>query len=73
LPPSKEHRLRGQLAAAHRHEPDPERILDLRRRLAAQQLRDHITRILAAAPSLTVDQRRELAGLLLEGAVDASE
>jgi len=73
LPPRKEHSLRGQLAAAyHRRERDPERILDLRRQLAAQQIRDHITRILEAAPPLTVDQRRELAALVLEGTGDAA-
>ena len=68
MPPRKEHSLRGQLAAAyHRRERDPERILDLRRQLAAQQIRDHITRILEAAPPLTVDQRQELATLVLQG------
>jgi hypothetical protein len=73
LPPRKEHSLRGQLAAAyHRRERDPERILDLRRQLAAQQIRDHITRILGTAPQLTIEQRRELAALVLEGPVDAS-
>jgi hypothetical protein len=72
VPARKEHSLRGQLAAQYnRRERDPERILDLRRQLAAQQIRDHITRILGAAPPLTIDQRHELAALVLEGAVDA--
>lgn len=67
MPPRKEHSLRGQLAAAyHRRDRDPERILDLRRQLAAQQIHDHVTRILTAAPPLTDEQRRELAALLLQ-------
>ena len=72
MPPRKEHSLRGQLAAEHhRREPNPERILDLRRQLAAQQIRDHITRIFEAAPPLTVDQRQELATLVLQGGASA--
>jgi hypothetical protein len=65
----RERSLRQQLATEHRRRNRaPERIVDLRRQLAEQQIRDHITRILAAAPPLTVDQRRELAALVLEGA-----
>jgi len=65
--------LRQQLATEHRRRArNPERILDLRRHLAAQQIRDHITRILGTAPPLTLEQRRELAALVLEGPVDAT-
>lgn len=68
MPPRKEHSLRGQLAAEHhRREPDLERILDLRRQLAAQQIYDHVTRIYKSAPPLTLDQRRRLAALVLGG------
>jgi hypothetical protein len=66
--------LRQQLATEYRRrQRSPERILELRRRLAAQQIRDQITRILAAAPPLTADQRRELAALVLEGARDEAK
>ena len=69
---AREHALRARLAGEHRRrEPDPERIAELRRELAAQQIRDHITRITASAPPLTAAQRRELASLLAGGGADA--
>jgi hypothetical protein len=58
--------LRARLATEYRRRNrDPERIAAARRELAAQQIRDHITRITASAPPLTVDQRRELVAQLL--------
>jgi hypothetical protein len=63
---SREHSLRGQIAAEYRRrDRDLERIDELRRDLAAQQIADHVTRITASAPPLTLGQRRELAALLL--------
>lgn len=68
MPPTREHVLRANLASEHRRrELDPERILDLRRELAAQQIRDHVVRITSAAPPLTGTQRQELADLVLAG------
>lgn len=68
-----ERTLRARLATEYRRrDRDPERIAAARRDLAAQQIRDHITRITASAPPLTPDQRQTLAALLLEGVPDAA-
>lgn len=70
----RERSLRARLATEYRRrERAPERIVDLRRQLAAQQIRDHITRILAAAPPLTISQRRELADVVLGGDADGTD
>lgn len=64
----REKSLRAKMATEYRRKnPDAERITAARRELAAQQIRDYITRITEAAPPLTGEQRRELAGLLLVG------
>ena len=64
-----EHALRARLASEYRRRTrDPERIIDLRRQLAAVQVEGHITRILSAAPPLTAGQRQHLASLVLGGA-----
>jgi hypothetical protein len=64
----REHQLRAQLATEYRRrDRDPERIDDVRRELAAQQIRDHVTRILETAPPLTDAQRGDLACLLTVG------
>lgn len=63
---SSERTLRAKLATEYRRrDRDPERIAAARRDLAAQQIRDHITRITSASPPLTAAQRKELAALLL--------
>jgi hypothetical protein len=68
MPATREHVLRANLASEHRKSsPDPGRILDLRRQLAAQQLEDSIRRILGRGPALTVGERQKLAGLVLAG------
>lgn len=66
--------LVARVATEHRRRnPDPERIATARRELAAQQVRDAITRILSGAPPLLPEQRAELAALVLgEVAADAS-
>lgn len=67
-PPVSERALRAKLATEYRRrDRDPDRIAAARRDLAAQQIHDHITRILGAAPPLTADQRLELASLLVGG------
>jgi hypothetical protein len=67
---SREHCLRGQLAAEYRRRNrNLERIEELRRELAAQQIADHVTRITASAPPLTLGQRQALAALLLDESV----
>lgn len=66
---SQEHVLRARLATEYRRgAPDPDRIRDIRRRLAAAQVEGHITRILSAAPPLNDDEREHLAALVLGGA-----
>jgi hypothetical protein len=68
-----ERALRARLATEYRRrDRDPERIAAARRDLAAQQIRDHITRITASAPPLTADQCQDLAALLLEGVTDVA-
>jgi hypothetical protein len=61
-----EHSLRVQIAQEHRRKVrDPERIAELQRRRAAERIRESVTKIMSAAPPLTVGQRRELAALFL--------
>jgi hypothetical protein len=68
----RERSLRARVATEYRRSTrNPERITELRRELAAQQIEDHIRRITASAPPLTLDQRRELAALLT-GDADAA-
>lgn len=63
---------RGKVAALTRSRPthDPE-LEAARRDLSEARLADYITETLAAAPSLTQDQRDRLALLLLGGEPDA--
>jgi hypothetical protein len=62
-----EHSLRVQIAQEHRRKVrDPERIAELQRKRAAERIRESITKITETAPPLTVDERRELAALLLD-------
>ncbi|HEY3879034.1 MAG TPA: hypothetical protein VGM12_10595 [Trebonia sp.] len=69
----RERSLRARLATEYRRrDRDPDAIVAVRRELAAQQIRDHITRITTAAPPLTDGQRQELAALVLEGAASAA-
>jgi hypothetical protein len=58
-------RARATLAATARHHPDDaERIAVARRDLRAENLAEHITRVVEAAPPLTPEQRDRLAALL---------
>lgn len=61
--------LRGRIASLTRSrtDDDPE-LVDARRDLTAIRLHDHVQKTLAAAPPLTDDQRRRLAGLFAGGA-----
>jgi hypothetical protein len=69
---SREHSLRARLAHEHRRrDRDPERILDLRRQLAAQRIEDFIKRVQSAAPPLTAEQCHRLMALL-GGEADAA-
>ena len=62
-----EHSLRVQIAQEHRRKVrDPERIAELQRKRAAERIRESITKITGTAPPLTLDERRELAALLLD-------
>lgn len=54
---------RSELANALRVDPSAD-VTDLRRRLKAERLADHIRKIVDAAPPLTADQRARLAALL---------
>lgn len=54
---------RSELANALRADPTAD-VTDLRRRLKAERLADHIRKIVDAAPPLTADQRSRLATLL---------
>lgn len=64
----REQSLRAKLATEYRRrDRDYDRIAAARRDLAAQQIRDHVTRILESAPPLTGTQRDELADLILSG------
>jgi hypothetical protein len=56
-------RARVAALSRSRAETDPE-LVEARRDLAADVLADHITRVVAAAPPLTREQRDRLAGLL---------
>jgi hypothetical protein len=68
----RERSLRARLATEYRRrDRDPDAIAAARRELAAQQIRDCIARITAAAPPLTAAQRHELASLLAGGGTDA--
>lgn len=62
-------RARGKVAALTRSRStdDPD-LVGARRELATSSLTDHIERVLAAAPPLTNEQRRRLAGLFTGGA-----
>jgi hypothetical protein len=69
----RERSLRARLATEYRRrDRDPDAIVAVRQELAAQQIRDHITRITTAAPPLTAAQRHELAALLVGGAPDGT-
>lgn len=66
---SQEHLLRQRIATEHRRrDPDPDLIADLQREHAVVRIADFAHRVLAAAPALTIDQRKELAALVLGGA-----
>jgi len=55
--------LVGTLAATKRHHPETD-VTPLLGDLAAQRLEDYITKVVAAAPPLTPEQRDRLALLL---------
>lgn len=59
---------RAKHAALTRHRPadDPD-VLDAKRDLAAEVLRVHIERVIAAAPPLTDEQRDRIAAILRSG------
>lgn len=57
-------RERARIASLSRsRKPDDPDLVEARRNLRAASLESHISRVLADAPPLTVDQRRHLAGL----------
>jgi hypothetical protein len=59
--PSREHTLRAQTAAEiRRRNPDPVRIDELRRERAVVRIEDSVRKILAAAPALTLEDRRRV-------------
>ena len=59
---------RARLAATVRHHPDLD-VTELRRDLKAAGLEQHIRETVDAAPPLTVEQRVQLAAVLLRGGV----
>ena len=64
---------RARVASLTRSRPadDPD-LIEARRTLRYERLSEHITRVLADAPPLTVSQRRQLAAILRgNGAGDA--
>ncbi|MFX4286288.1 hypothetical protein ACQBJO_12930 [Janibacter sp. G349] len=60
--------IQAKLAAASRHRPNEDHS-DLRRDHAAEKLAEHIAKVVATAPPLTVEQRDRLASLLRGGGV----
>lgn len=70
----REHTLRARIATEHRRrDPDLGLITKLQRERAVVQISDYVTRIMSAAPPLTMGQRRELAAILLdEGGASAA-
>ena len=59
---------RAVLAATERHHgPDDPRTADARREVLRLSLLEHIEKVVADAPPLTVEQRSALAALLLTG------
>ena len=72
LVPEQELALRQQLATEHRRrDPDPERIADLQRRRAVLRITGFAAKVLASAPPLRDDQRRQLAEVMLVVGGDA--
>ena len=60
--------LAGQIAITERwHGPDDPRVGDLRRDLRAQQLEEHIRRVVDEMPPLTPEQLSKLSALLAPG------
>lgn len=56
----------GQVAAlSRRRSPDDPQLLAARRDLAAHQIEQYISRVVAGAPALTDDQRARIGDLLL--------
>ena len=64
---SQEHLLRVRIAQEHRRrDPDPDLIKDLRRQHAVVRIEDSIRGILAAAPPITLEQRRHLVMVVMD-------
>jgi hypothetical protein len=62
---SERHNLAGSISAITRHRgPNDPRLPELRRDLAAEQLADYVTKIVAQAPPLSPEQRDRIANLL---------
>ncbi|WP_163184706.1 hypothetical protein [Cellulosimicrobium sp. SL-1] len=61
-------RLRNTVASlAHRRPADDPDLVHARRVLATAMLTRHVRQVLAADPTLTLNQRREVANLLMGG------
>ncbi|PFG19203.1 hypothetical protein ATL40_0760 [Serinibacter salmoneus] len=58
--------IRGRLAAEVRHHPDKDHT-ELRREYYAQALAEHVSRVVAAAPPLTAEQRARITAALAGG------
>lgn len=56
-------KTRSEIAHAKRVDPNAD-VTELRRRLKAERLEDHIRRTVDAAPPLTPEQRERIAALL---------
>jgi hypothetical protein len=71
---SREHSLRVRIASEYsRRNPDPDLIAELQRERATVRIETFARKVLAGVPSLTGDQRRRLAAVMLEdGAADVT-
>jgi hypothetical protein len=56
------------VAGLHARPDDDPELIEARRNLRAIRLEDHVTKVLAQAPPLTVEQRDRIAALLRTGA-----
>lgn len=70
FPLSRQHTTRNRLVALERwHGPNDPRTIEARQVHKANELEEHIRRVVDAAPPLTAEQRDRLATLLRGGSV----
>jgi hypothetical protein len=61
--------VRSEIARHRKNHPDESIPVELYAELKAARLADHVQEVLSSAPSMTVEQRAEIAASLLRGDV----